>query len=555
MTTDADLPWPERFRAATTAYDWNAVALTAEQYVRHLRSTEAAVAQVEATEVLGLLRGVRRYTEIHVVADALLGHGLNDAVIKRQFAQALVDRDSPAAARLIYQGILDDPSTPDAERPEALGGVGRCYKQLYVLDQVPSRQARHLPAALAAYREAYDANHANYWHGINLVALLARAARDGVELEGVPDPAAAAADTAREVRDLVLRDEPPPGPWELATACEAGVALGDHDLAVARATMLVSRKDADTFTLASLLRQLVELWQLNTDELPGQILVPLLRSAVLGRDGGTVVVDPRDARADRSARIAGYESATGENLEKVLGRERFQGMAWWLTGLERCRAVARIESRFSDAIGTGFLVDGKQLSPHLPDLVLVTNGHVLPEDLPYDDACAVFHGLVGEAESTRRSFDIVNWWWYQPSKAPGLDVTILELDAYPAGVTPIPLSSTMPRLEAQTRPRAYVIGHPSGWDTPQFSLQDNLLIDYDDRLVHYRSPTEPGSSGSPVFDASWRLIAVHHAGGLETPKLRGEGGTYPANEGISVPAIKAGLLEFPPRGEPVRRPV
>ena len=48
------------------------------------------------------------------MADALLGHGLNEAIVKRQFAQALVDRDSPAAALLVYQGI--------ARRPDDAGG-------------------------------------------------------------------------------------------------------------------------------------------------------------------------------------------------------------------------------------------------------------------------------------------------------------------------------------------------------------------------------------------------------------------------------------------------
>ena len=118
----------------------------------------------------------------------------------------------------------------------------------------------------------------------------------------------------------------------------------------------------------------------------------------------------------------------------------------------------------------------------------------------------------------------------------------------------MPLALQLPLLETKAKPRAYVIGHPSGWDTPQFSLQDNILIDYDDTLVHYRSPTEPGSSGSPVFDSTWSLIAVHHAGGLETPRLHGEGGTYPANEGIGVAAIRARLIAEPPRGEDVIRP-
>lgn len=550
MTSDGDLTWSDSLRVAVLDFDWSAVAAVVERYVDHLRSTEGSVDLDEASQMLGLLRGVRRYAEIQTVADALLGHGLKDAFIRRQLAQSFVDRDNPAAARLVYQGILDDPATPGAELTEALGGVGRCSKQLYLLDRVTPRRAQHMNAALRAYRQAYDADHAHFWHGINLVAMLARAGRDEVEVEGTPDPLAASAQLAHEVLATVLGPRSP-DVWELATACEAGVALGDHDLAISRATMLVSRSDVDAFTVASLLRQLLELWELTTDELPGQILVPLLRSAVLGRDGGSVVVDPRDARTGRSAAISDYKSTTGQSLEKVLGHERFQGMHWWLTGLDRCRAVARIENTFSDAIGTGFLVGGKQLSPVLPDLVLVTNGHVVPEDLPYDQARVVFHGLTGDSESVRRRFEIVRWWWYQPSKAPGLDVTLLELDAYPAEVTPIPLAERMPRLGARTPPRAYVIGHPLGWDTPQFSLQDNLLIDYDDRLVHYRSPTEPGSSGSPVFDGTWSLIAVHHAGGLEMPKLHEAGGTYPANEGISVAALRAELEQQPPRGQDV----
>jgi V8-like Glu-specific endopeptidase len=368
----------------------------------------------------------------------------------------------------------------------------------------------------------------------------------------VADQGAESCTVAREVLDHVLSGEPA-GVWEIATACEAAVALGDHDRALNGATTLVARPDADAFAIASLLRQLVEVWELDTDALPGQILLPLLRSAVLARDGGAVVVDARETRAERSDDLARFESPDGRNLEAVLGRERFKGMTWWLTGLERCRAVARIENAFAEAIGTGFLVDGKQLSPDLPDVVLVTNGHVIPEGLPYGRAFAVFHGLLADKDSARRNFAVTRWWWYQPSKSPALDITILELDAYPENVTPMPLALDMPLLETKTKPRAYVIGHPSGLDTPQFSLEDNLLIDYDDTLVHYRSPTEHGSSGSPVFDSSWSLMAVHHAGGLEIPKLHGDGGTYPANEGIAVAAIKGRLVEEPPRGEDVTR--
>jgi hypothetical protein len=102
----------------------------------------------------------------------------------------------------------------------------------------------------------------------------------------------------------------------------------------------------------------------------------------------------------------------------------------------------------------------------------------------------------------------------------GLNTTLLELDGYPHEVTPVPLAGGLPNLEAQDPPRAYLIGHPRGLEQPQFSLQDNLLLDYDETLVHYRSPSEPGSSGSPVFGSPWQLIGLHHAGGFDTPRLR-----------------------------------
>ena len=90
-----------------------------------------------------------------------------------------------------------------------------------------------------------------------------------------------------------------------------------------KATRLTTHPGADAFGLGSLLRQLVEVWELDTERLPGTVIVPLLRSAVLEREGGVVRVDPHDARVGRGSDLAGYESAAGQTLEKVLGRERF----------------------------------------------------------------------------------------------------------------------------------------------------------------------------------------------------------------------------------------
>jgi V8-like Glu-specific endopeptidase len=87
--------------------------------------------------------------------------------------------------------------------------------------------------------------------------------------------------------------------------------------------------------------------------------------------------------------------------------------------------------------------------------------------------------------------------------------------------------------------RLYVIGHPRGGGL-MFSMQDNRLVDHGaptDYRVHYRTPTEPGSSGSPVFNGSWELVALHHSGSATMKRIHGAG-TYEANEGIWIQAIR-----------------
>ena len=85
----------------------------------------------------------------------------------------------------------------------------------------------------------------------------------------------------------------------------------------------------------------------------------------------------------------------------------------------------------------------------------------------------------------------------------------------------------------------YVIGHPAGAGL-KLSIRGNDLLAYDEEKVkvHYMAPTEGGSSGSPVFNAAWELIAVHHAGSEHMPRLDDDGERYKANEGITLDAIR-----------------
>jgi V8-like Glu-specific endopeptidase len=82
----------------------------------------------------------------------------------------------------------------------------------------------------------------------------------------------------------------------------------------------------------------------------------------------------------------------------------------------------------------------------------------------------------------------------------------------------------------------YIIGHPGGGKLV-FSFHDNRFLERNDKLLRYRTPTEKGSSGSPVFDGNWDVVALHHKGSTSMPRLNG-GDPEEANEGVCICAIR-----------------
>jgi Trypsin-like peptidase domain len=132
------------------------------------------------------------------------------------------------------------------------------------------------------------------------------------------------------------------------------------------------------------------------------------------------------------------------------------------------------------------------------------------------------------------------------------DATLLQLDPpVPQDIRPLPAISELP--DPGSAAQLFIIGHPLG-DELSFSFQDNRLLDHDGppstgprrsgvALLHYRTPTEPGNSGSPVLvEERWRAVALHHAGTASMRQLNGKTGTYEANEGIGLASIAAALL-------------
>ncbi|WP_326641265.1 DNA/RNA non-specific endonuclease [Streptosporangium sp. NBC_01755] len=89
-----------------------------------------------------------------------------------------------------------------------------------------------------------------------------------------------------------------------------------------------------------------------------------------------------------------------------------------------------------------------------------------------------------------------------------------------------------------------IIQHPGG-EKKQVALRENRIVDILELFLHYQTDTEPGSSGSPVFNDQWEIVALHHAG-IPAPDHDAFGGVI--NEGVRVSRLLAFLRgqPFPP---------
>jgi S1-C subfamily serine protease len=423
---------------------------------------------------------------------------------------------------------------------EATGLLGRAYKQMGSATRHSERRRELLCRAVSTYAEAYRRDPDRYgWHGINAAALTTVTADDRLSQEF--DAAAVAARILDTVQRRYADPYATPDPWDAALAAEAQLVLRDDDDAVAWFQRYAADRRSDAFELASTLRQMSEVWHLESHSEPGRRILPILRGEMLQRrEGARLELDAAEVIAD-----SGEPADTA--FEKVLGTTGLVTHTWYRRGLLASRAVARIEHLNGRAVGTGFLVDAGALLAGRAGAgpLLVTNNHVVAAEPESDDTLSpdvttvVFQVLTeeGHAPGSIRPKRIL---WSSPPRL--LDTTVMELEGPVVGVAPAEPTAARPRRDGKQR--VYVIGHPSGREL-SYSIDDNVLLDYDDRVMHYRAPTEHGSSGSPVFNRDWDVVAVHHAGRMDMPRLGGQEGTYAANEGIWIEAIRRAMAESP----------
>jgi V8-like Glu-specific endopeptidase/tetratricopeptide (TPR) repeat protein len=486
---------------------------------------EDATATPEQVVALAFaLRAQRLYPELRALAGSEFAQRADSPTLRRLYAQALLEGGEFAEAAPLLRELVKS-----SEQLEAKGLLGRIEKQHYVNQMLTEGKGQpgQLRKAIDAYLEAYEEDARKpVWHGVNAVALLKLGERKKVQHDRSADlPRIARAIVKRMQQDF---EGDKARYWEFATAGEACLALDQPDLAELWYRRSIDADDVEPFALASSIRQLKEVWGLNASEGAGKHLLPPLE-AMLARIGKQALF---------SAEVVRHPDAEG-TFEKIFGDTGFMSPEKIRLGLKRCEAVGRVEETTGDGIGTGFAIPGIALSGSWSaNYLFVTNNHVVSTTddnaLRFANAQVTFHAL---RDNTGKAFTTRFVRILGESPPDQLDYTVLELAEQPPGLEAYPVADAMPTVNSGQR--LYVIGHPRGGGL-MFSMQDNRLVDHGapaDFRVHYRTPTEPGSSGSPVFNGGWELLALHHAGSATMKRIHGAG-TYEANEGIWIQAIR-----------------
>ena len=252
-----------------------------------------------------------------------------------------------------------------------------------------------------------------------------------------------------------------------------------------------------------------------------------------------------------------------EGLERVIDDEsNFLDIYSLLGAIHNAQAVCRIEVPMGAVKGTGFLVG--------PD-VLLTNQHVLRDKNEVKDAVARFDYMLDASgvSSAGRVFKFqTDFYFSSPSEE--LDYALARLEDQPlkdkvaadAELQQLSMWEMIRRgkhrgylilaprfLEA--RNRVNIIQHPDGNPLKVVMTHNYVVENMNDLRVQYVADTMPGSSGSPVFNKSWEVVALHHSGkpyppeSVSTTFKKISKGKFRVNEGIPARAI---LKDFEKRG-------
>ncbi len=191
----------------------------------------------------------------------------------------------------------------------------------------------------------------------------------------------------------------------------------------------------------------------------------------------------------------------GGPAEAVLGPPNFKSI-WWLDlAVRSARQVCRVAFDLGGS-ASGFLI-GEDL--------LMTNHHVFGSA---NDAASASLQFNYQLQADRFTIGPVDVWEPDPDRFitnPDLDYAIVGVkskDGKKVGETWGHFDLN-PDVNIRVNQRANIIQHPQG-RTKEVAFRDNQVKFVDETKVQYLTDTDYGTSGSPVLDDAFQVVALHN---------------------------------------------